>query len=169
MNRYPQSTPLLDSCRAHLFALFPCELPEALRRNSLLIHGHHHGDRDDARFRIRLRTPQRQDGIREISSPSHSIPLLPRSHPDRMFAAAFYCLGLPARFHEITAIKSGGISPQRTAIPLLRAPAALSDFTLSSTNRGCTWLRRLGRERNIQEKRSPSARVRSGISGECHL
>jgi len=50
--------------------------------------------------------------------------------PIACFAAAFCSIGLPARAHEITAIKSGGISPARTVIPLLGAAAALSGFTL---------------------------------------
>ncbi len=50
--------------------------------------------------------------------------------PITCFAAAFCCIGLPARSHEITAIKSGGISPPRTVIPLLFAAAALSGFTM---------------------------------------
>jgi lipopolysaccharide export LptBFGC system permease protein LptF len=39
-------------------------------------------------------------------------------------------LGLPARAHEITAIKSGGISPQRTVVPLLAAATLLSGISL---------------------------------------
>lgn len=50
--------------------------------------------------------------------------------PVACFAAAFGCIGLPARAHEITAIKSGGISPARTVIPLLGAALALSALTL---------------------------------------
>jgi lipopolysaccharide export system permease protein len=50
--------------------------------------------------------------------------------PVACFAAAFCSIGLPARAHEITAIKSGGISPPQTAIPLLCAAAVLSGFTL---------------------------------------
>jgi len=50
--------------------------------------------------------------------------------PVACFAAAFCSIGLPARAHEITAIKSGGISPPQTAIPLLCAAAILSGFTL---------------------------------------
>jgi lipopolysaccharide export system permease protein len=50
--------------------------------------------------------------------------------PIASFAAVFCCIGLPARSHEITAIKSGGISPPRTVIPLLCAAAALSGLTL---------------------------------------
>lgn len=50
--------------------------------------------------------------------------------PIACFAAAFYCIGLSALSREITAIKSGGISPQRTVIPLLCAAAVLSGFTL---------------------------------------
>jgi len=50
--------------------------------------------------------------------------------PVACFAAAFCSLGLPARAHEIIAIKSGGISPARTAVSLLCAAAALSGVTL---------------------------------------
>ena len=50
--------------------------------------------------------------------------------PVASFAAVFFCLGLPARAHEITAIKSGGISPQRTIIPLLAAASILSGIAL---------------------------------------
>jgi len=50
--------------------------------------------------------------------------------PVSSFAAIFFCLGLPARAHEITAIKSGGISPQRTVIPLLAAASILSGIAL---------------------------------------
>jgi lipopolysaccharide export system permease protein len=50
--------------------------------------------------------------------------------PIACFAAVFCCIGLPARSHEITAIKSGGISPPRTVIPLLFAAAALSGLTM---------------------------------------
>jgi LPS export ABC transporter permease LptG len=45
------------------------------------------------------------------------------------FAAIFFCLGLPARAHELTAIKSGGISPQWAVIPLLVAATLLSGVT----------------------------------------
>ena len=50
--------------------------------------------------------------------------------PVASFAAVFFCLGLPARAHEITAIKSGGISPQRAVIPLLAAASILSGIAL---------------------------------------
>ncbi len=50
--------------------------------------------------------------------------------PVTSFAAVFFALGLPARAHEITAIKSGGISPQRTVVPLLCAAALLSVVAL---------------------------------------
>jgi lipopolysaccharide export system permease protein len=50
--------------------------------------------------------------------------------PVSSFAAVFFCLGFPARAHEITAIKSGGISPQRTVIPLLVAASILSGVAL---------------------------------------
>lgn len=50
--------------------------------------------------------------------------------PVACFAAAFCSVALPARAHEITAIKVGGISPLQSAAPLLCAAAALSAFTL---------------------------------------
>ena len=50
--------------------------------------------------------------------------------PVTSFAAVFFCLGLPARAHEITAIKSGGISPQRAIIPLLATASILSGIAL---------------------------------------
>jgi LPS export ABC transporter permease LptG len=50
--------------------------------------------------------------------------------PLASFAAALCSIGLPARAHEITAIRSVGISPPKTAIPLLCAAAALSCFSL---------------------------------------
>ena len=46
--------------------------------------------------------------------------------PAASFAAAFFCVGLPARRHEFTAIKAGGISPQRVCIPILFAAAMLT-------------------------------------------
>lgn len=51
--------------------------------------------------------------------------------PVTSFAAVFFALGLPARAHEVTAIKSGGISPQRVVIPLLMAAGLLSLLTLA--------------------------------------
>jgi LPS export ABC transporter permease LptG len=50
--------------------------------------------------------------------------------PTASFAAAFFCLALPARRHEFTAIKAGGISPQRVTAPVLCAAALLSIGTL---------------------------------------
>ena len=50
--------------------------------------------------------------------------------PVTSFAAAFFCLGLPARWREITAIKAGGISPQRVAVPVLAAALLLSGVAL---------------------------------------
>jgi lipopolysaccharide export system permease protein len=50
--------------------------------------------------------------------------------PVACFAAAFCSIALPARTHEITAIRSGGISLPQTAIPLLCAAAVLSCFSL---------------------------------------
>jgi LPS export ABC transporter permease LptG len=51
--------------------------------------------------------------------------------PIACFAAVLFGIGLPARSHEITAIRAGGIAPARTVIPLLCAAAALSGITLS--------------------------------------
>jgi lipopolysaccharide export system permease protein len=50
--------------------------------------------------------------------------------PVSSFAAAFLCLGLPARWSEITAVKAGGISPRRIALPVLLAAAVLSAAAL---------------------------------------
>jgi LPS export ABC transporter permease LptG len=50
--------------------------------------------------------------------------------PIASFVAAFCSIGLSARSHEITAIKSGGIYPLRTIIPLLCAASALSGLAL---------------------------------------
>ena len=50
--------------------------------------------------------------------------------PVSSFAAVLFGLGLPARAHEITAIKSGGIPPQRAVLPLLAGAAVLSAVTL---------------------------------------
>jgi len=50
--------------------------------------------------------------------------------PVACFAAAFCSVALPAHAHEITAIKGGGISPPKTAVPLLCAAAVLSGFSL---------------------------------------
>lgn len=46
--------------------------------------------------------------------------------PVTSFAAAYFCFGLPARAREVTAIKTGGISPHRLVAPILVAAAALS-------------------------------------------
>jgi lipopolysaccharide export system permease protein len=50
--------------------------------------------------------------------------------PATSFAAAFLCLGIPARRHEIVAIKTSGIPPLRVALPVLAAAAVLSALTL---------------------------------------
>lgn len=44
--------------------------------------------------------------------------------------AAFLCLALAARAHEMTALKTGGIPPQRVALPVLMAAMALSGVAL---------------------------------------
>lgn len=50
--------------------------------------------------------------------------------PVTSFAAAFFCVGLAARAREVTAIKAGGVSPQRMVVPILAAAAAISLATL---------------------------------------
>jgi lipopolysaccharide export system permease protein len=50
--------------------------------------------------------------------------------PAASFIAAFLCLGLAARAREITAVKTGGIAPQRVAAPVLLAAAGLALTTL---------------------------------------
>ncbi|HEY5659111.1 MAG TPA: LptF/LptG family permease [Myxococcota bacterium] len=59
--------------------------------------------------------------------PSYYLPYLV---PAASFGAAFLCLGLPARTQELIAIKAGGISPQRVAVPVLAAAACLSVVAL---------------------------------------
>ncbi len=59
--------------------------------------------------------------------PSYYLPYLV---PVASFGAAFLCLGMPARAQEMIAIKAGGISPHRVAIPVLVAAAVLSLGTL---------------------------------------
>ena len=59
--------------------------------------------------------------------PSYYLPYL---IPVASFAAAFFCLGLPARTQEIVAIKAGGISPQRVCLPVLVAAAVITLLTL---------------------------------------
>jgi len=56
---------------------------------------------------------------------------LPLLIPIASFAATFMTLGLAARWLEVTAIKAGGVSPVRAAVPLLAAAAALSAGTLA--------------------------------------
>ena len=46
--------------------------------------------------------------------------------PVASFGAAFFCLAIPARRHEFTAIRAGGISPIRAALPVLLAAGTLS-------------------------------------------
>jgi lipopolysaccharide export system permease protein len=55
---------------------------------------------------------------------------LPYLVPVSSFAAAFFALGLAARSHEVVAVKAGGISVQRIALPLLVASALLSGVML---------------------------------------
>jgi LPS export ABC transporter permease LptG len=72
-------------------------------------------------------------GLRGILSylflrlPSYYLPYLV---PVSSFAAAFFCLGLPARTQEIVAIKAGGIAPQRICLPVLAAATVLASVTL---------------------------------------
>jgi LPS export ABC transporter permease LptG len=46
--------------------------------------------------------------------------------PVASFAAALLCIGGPARAREITALKAGGISPRRVAVPIVLASILLS-------------------------------------------
>jgi LPS export ABC transporter permease LptG len=46
--------------------------------------------------------------------------------PVTSFAATFFCLARPARLREITALRAGGISPQRAVVAVLVAAAVLS-------------------------------------------
>lgn len=55
--------------------------------------------------------------------PSYYLPYL---IPVGSFAAAFLCLGLPARAREILALKAGGVAPQRICVPVLVAAAVIS-------------------------------------------
>ena len=59
--------------------------------------------------------------------PSYYLPYL---IPVTSFAAAFLCLGLPARAHEMVALKAGGIAPQRACLPILVAALLISGATL---------------------------------------
>ncbi len=59
--------------------------------------------------------------------PSYYLPYL---IPITSFAAAFLCLGLPARALEIVALKAGGISPRRVCLPVLVAAALISAGSL---------------------------------------
>ena len=59
--------------------------------------------------------------------PSYYLPYL---MPVVSFAAAFFCLGLPARAREVVALKTGGIAPQRISLPVLAAAALISVLTL---------------------------------------
>jgi lipopolysaccharide export system permease protein len=74
-----------------------------------------------------------QQGARGIATylflrvPSYYLPYLV---PVASFAAAFLCLGLPARAHEIVALKAGGVAPQRVCVPVLVAAAMLSAASL---------------------------------------
>lgn len=55
---------------------------------------------------------------------------LPYLIPVTSFAAALLCLGLPARAHEVVALKAGGIAPQRVCLPVLAAAVVISAGTL---------------------------------------
>jgi lipopolysaccharide export system permease protein len=50
--------------------------------------------------------------------------------PVTSFAAAFFCVGLAARAREVVAVKTGGISPQRMAVPILAAATVISAASL---------------------------------------
>lgn len=52
--------------------------------------------------------------------------------PISSFAAAFLCMGLPARRSEITAARAGGISPLRLVLPVLVAASGVSALSLAA-------------------------------------
>ena len=62
-----------------------------------------------------------------LRTPARYLPVLV---PLACFAGAFMAVGLAARWHEITALKAGGVSPLRVAIPLLGAALLLSGVAL---------------------------------------
>ena len=62
-----------------------------------------------------------------VRLPTYYLPYLV---PFASFGAAFLCLGIPARAHELVAMKTGGIAPMRIAAPLLAAALAISGLTL---------------------------------------
>jgi lipopolysaccharide export system permease protein len=84
-----------------------------------------------------LRTQQGLVGVLQylfLRIPSYYLrDLLPIS----AFAASFFTLAAAARWHEITAVKAGGISPHRIVLPILAAAALLS---LASLVVAETWI-----------------------------
>jgi lipopolysaccharide export system permease protein len=46
--------------------------------------------------------------------------------PVSSFAATFFCVGLAARSREVTAVKTGGVSPQWMVVPILSAATVIS-------------------------------------------
>jgi lipopolysaccharide export LptBFGC system permease protein LptF len=92
------------------------------------------------------RIVERESGLRGIGTylllriPSYYLPDL---IPLASFAAAFLALGLPARRHEVTAMKAGGISPLRPALAILAGAAVLSAGALLA---GETLIRACARE-----------------------
>ncbi len=70
--------------------------------------------------------------------------------PLASFCAAFLCISLPARGREMTAIQSGGIAPQRIALPVLGAALLLSIAALIIDE---TYL--LGATRELNRLESP--------------
>jgi lipopolysaccharide export LptBFGC system permease protein LptF len=63
-----------------------------------------------------------------LRTPARYLPIL---IPLASFAGAFMALGLAARWHEVTALKAGGVSPLRIAVPLLLAALLLSGAALA--------------------------------------
>ncbi len=62
-----------------------------------------------------------------LRTPARYLPILV---PLACFAGAFMTIGLAARWHEVTALKAGGVSPLRVAVPLLMAAFVLSGVAL---------------------------------------
>jgi lipopolysaccharide export LptBFGC system permease protein LptF len=75
------------------------------------------------------RIVERESGVRGAATylllriPSY---YLPDVIPLASFAAAFLAIGLRARGRELTAMKAAGVSPLRTALPILAAAGVLS-------------------------------------------
>jgi len=68
--------------------------------------------------------------------------------PVASFAASFFALGLASRWHETTAMKAGGISPLRAALPVLGTAALLAAGSFAVNE---TWVVRATRELRAEQ------------------